>query len=57
MGNKKEKAFQYYKENKFSLAKCAEIAEMTTEEFIIYLGEQKISIFYFDEDDVTNAQY
>ncbi|MBU5428181.1 UPF0175 family protein [Tissierella pigra] len=55
MGNKIEKALQYYRENKFSLAKCAEMAEVTIEEFIVYLGEQKISIFSFEKEDIANA--
>ena len=37
-----------YKNRRVSLGYCADIAEMTKEEFIRYLGSHEISIFEFD---------
>ena len=53
-------ALGYYTQNNVSIGYCAEIAGMTEEEFILFLGSQKISIFKFDSDeelwrDVANA--
>jgi len=57
---KRAAAIKYFKERKLSIGQCSELAEMTEEEFIKYLGEQKISIFSFDSDeelmqDIKNA--
>ena len=53
-------AVDLYKNRKVSLGYCAEIAEMSKEDFIEYLGKNGISIFGFDSDDefikeLTNA--
>ena len=53
-------AVKYYKENKLSLGQCAELAEMSKEDFIQLLSSYKISIFNFDNDeellgDIKNA--
>lgn len=44
-------AVDLYKNRKVSLGYCAEVAEMTKEEFIQYLGENEVSIFGFDSDE------
>lgn len=38
----------YYTQNNVSIGYCAQIAGMTEEEFIKYLGKQNVSIFRFD---------
>ncbi|SMB80493.1 Predicted antitoxin, contains HTH domain [Desulfonispora thiosulfatigenes DSM 11270] len=57
---KKTVAIKYYKENKLSLGQCAELSEMSKEEFIQLLSTYKISIFNFENDeelleDIKNA--
>ena len=52
-------ALGYYTQNKISIGYCAEIAGLE-EEFIEFLGENKIDIFRFEDDeellgDVKNA--
>ena len=42
---------EYYKNQGVSIGYCAEIAGMTEEEFIKYLGEKNISIFQFDNEE------
>ena len=42
-------ALGYYAQNGVSIGYCAQIAEMTEEEFIKYLGENHISVFRFDD--------
>ena len=44
-------ALCYYVQNGVSLGYCAEIAGMSKEDFIKYLGENNISIFRFDDED------
>ena len=44
-------ALGYYTKNRVSLGYCAKIAGMTEEEFIIFLGENRISIFDFENED------
>ena len=44
-------ALEYYKNQGVSIGYCAEIAGMTEEEFIKYLGEKNISIFQFDDEE------
>lgn len=44
-------ALEYYKNQGVSIGYCAEIAGMKKEEFIKYLGEQKISIFHFENEE------
>ena len=53
-------ALEYFKNHGVSIGYCAEIAGMTEENFIKYLGENKISIFNFDDEkefleEATNA--
>ena len=47
---RKAVALQYYTKNGVSIGYCAEIAGMPLEDFIEYLGENKISIFHFDDE-------
>lgn len=47
---KRAVALCYYTQNKVSLGYCAQIAEMTKEAFIRYLGENGISIFQYDDE-------
>ena len=42
-------AVKYYKEKKLSVGQAAELAEMSEEDFIRYLGEEEISIFRYDD--------
>ena len=53
-------ALDYYTRHHVSLGYCTEIAEMTEEDFIKFLGQNKISIFQFDDkeeflDELKNA--
>ncbi|BDU50053.1 UPF0175 family protein [Haliovirga abyssi] len=53
-------AVNYYKEKRLSVGQAAELAEMSEEEFIKYLGGKKISIFQFENEeelleDIKNA--
>jgi predicted HTH domain antitoxin len=57
---KKTTAAKYFKEKKLSIGQSAEFAEMSEEDFIKYLGNQKISIFNFEDleelkKDIKNA--
>ena len=57
---KKFTALEYYKQNKLSIGQAADLANMNEEDFIRYLGENKISIFNFNysdeiKEDVKNA--
>lgn len=59
---KKYIALDLYKNKNISLGYCAELAGMPKEDFILFLGENKISIFgYNDEneflEEVSNAFY
>lgn len=40
-----------YKQNGVSIGYCSQIAGMTEEEFIKYLGQNEISIFQFDDKE------
>ena len=44
-------ALQLYKNKKASLGYCAGIADMSKEDFIKYLGENKVSIFDFESEE------
>lgn len=44
-------ALEYYKNQGVSIGYCAEIAGMNEEEFIKYLGEKKITIFQFEDEE------
>lgn len=43
-------ALGYYTQSGVSLGYCSQIAGMTEEEFIKYLGQNHISIFQFDDE-------
>lgn len=44
-------ALGYYTQNNVSIGYCAQIAGMTEEDFIKYLGANQISIFQFGDKD------
>ncbi len=53
-------ALGYYTQSGVSIGYCAQIAGMTKEEFIRYLGENHVSIFHFDNreeflEELSNA--
>ena len=53
-------ALDLYKNKNISLGYCAELAEMPKEDFIQFLGANKVSIFGFDNErefleEVNNA--
>lgn len=53
-------ALDYYVNGGVSLGYCAEIAGMNKEDFIRFLGQNKVSIFHFDDkqeyiDELNNA--
>ena len=48
---KKMLALDLYKNKRISLGYCANIAEMTKEEFIQYLGRNGVSIFSFASEE------
>lgn len=57
---KKLAALDLYKNRNVSLGYCADMADMTKENFIHYLGENGISIFSFESEEefmeeLTNA--
>ena len=54
-------AVSLYTKDDISVGYCAKIAGMTETEFMQYLGNQKISIFQYDnlsefDDEVENAE-
>lgn len=44
-------AVDLYKNKKVSLGYCASVAGMSKEDFIMYLGKKKISIFAYESED------
>jgi len=48
---KKAIALKFYIDEKLSLGQAAELAGLSELGFIIYLGENSVSIFRFDGDD------
>lgn len=57
---KKMVALGYYTQNHVSIGYCAQIADMTEEEFITFLGQNRIDLFRYENDeelmrDVANA--
>lgn len=44
-------ALGYYTKYNISIGYCAEIAGLTEEEFILFLGQNDINVFQFDNDD------
>jgi predicted HTH domain antitoxin len=47
--SKRAVAMEYYKQG-VSIGYCAQIADMTEEDFIRYLGQHQVSIFKFDDE-------
>ncbi len=48
---KKAVAIGYYTQSGVSIGYCAEIAGMSEEDFVRYLGQNHISIFHFDNKE------
>ena len=48
---RKSVALCYYVQNGVSLGYCAQIAGMSKERFLRFLGDNKVSIFHYDDDD------
>ncbi len=53
-------ALRYYTQRRVSLGYCAQIAGMTVEEFVKYLGANRVPVFNFDDknefmEEVANA--
>ena len=48
---RREVALNLYVQNKASLGYCAQVARMSKESFIRYLGKHNISIFHFGDED------
>ena len=44
-------ALNQYVQNKSSLGYCAQIAGMSKESFIRYLGDHNISIYHYEDED------
>ena len=42
-------ALDMYKNRDISLGYCAEVAEMTKEAFVLFLGQNKVSVFNFKD--------
>ena len=42
-------ALDLYKNKDISLGYCAEVAEMTKEAFVLFLGENRVSVFKFED--------
>lgn len=40
-----------------SVGYCSEIAGMTEEDFVLFLGENKVSIFRFDDEDELQEDF
>ena len=47
---KRAVALCYYTQNKVSLGYCAQIADMSKDAFIRYLGANGVSIFQYDDE-------
>lgn len=57
---KKMAALGYYTKKNVSIGYCAQIADLTEEEFIALLGQNHIDLFHFESDeelmrDISNA--
>lgn len=48
---KRAVALGYYSQSGVSIGYCAQIAEMTEEDFIKYLGKNQVSIIQFDNEE------
>ena len=44
-------ALGYYVHSGVSMGYCAEIAGLTEEEFILFLGQNEVDVFRFEDDD------
>ena len=44
-------ALCYYVQNGVSLGYCAKIADMSKDAFIRFLGDNKVSVFHYDDAD------
>lgn len=44
-------ALGYYTQSRVAIGYCSQIAEMTEEEFIKYLGQNHISVFQYDNKE------
>ena len=44
-------ALGYYVHNSVSIGYCSEIAGLTEEEFMLFLGQNRIDVFQFEDDD------
>ncbi len=50
-------AMELYKSQHVSVGYCSEIAGMTEESFIKYLGQNQVSIFRFDDDAELEEEF
>ena len=50
-------ALGYYTHNNVSIGYCAKIAGMTEEEFITFLGQNRVSIFRFEDEAELARDY
>lgn len=48
---RKAVALGYYTQSGVSIGYCAQIAGMSEEDFIKYLGKNHVSIFHFDDEE------
>ena len=44
-------ALGYYTHRNVSIGYCAEIAGLTEEEFMLFLGKNRVDVFSFEDDD------
>ena len=49
---KRATALYCYVNHHVSIGYCAEIAGMSEEDFMIFLGEHKVSVFNYAEDEI-----
>jgi len=53
---KKFTALNLFKNHKLSIGQCAALANMTKEDFIYFLGENKVSLFEYLNEDVLQEE-
>ena len=53
---KKFTALTLFQNNKLSIGQCAALANMTEEDFIYYLSENKVSIFEYLDESVLREE-
>ena len=51
--SKKAIALKFYIDEKLSLGQAAELADLSELGFIMYLSENSVSVFRFDDDDCS----